>query len=150
METFVCKKCGFLAFLEAPVFCPICGAPKEQFVSDPNAIKKPADPKNLTELEKKHIPVVQINKQCGLIGPGCVDVNVKVGEIMHVMEQKHWIIYIDFYHNYQLIARFTPKPESVYPAGGIHLKVSSGKLTVLENCNLHGRWVSEVDIYTVE
>jgi desulfoferrodoxin (superoxide reductase-like protein) len=37
-------------------------------------------------------------------------------------------------------------PEKLNPVLGVHLNVNSGKLLALENCNLHGRWVSEVEI----
>lgn len=147
METFVCKKCGFLAFGKAPENCPICGAPKEQFVSDPSAIKKPVDPKNLNDLEKKHIPVLKVAKQCSLISSECTDIFVKVGEITHTMEEKHWIMYLDWYLDYRFISRqYLKQPEALYPGGMIHLKATSGKITVLENCNLHGRWTSETDL----
>ena len=146
MNTFVCGKCGYIAFGEAPERCPVCGALKQAFELDPAAIKKPADPNNLTELEKKHIPMVGINRQCGLAGPGCIDVHVKVGEILHVMEEKHYIMYIDAYLDYKFIARYHMTPEKLNPILGIHLKADKGKLLTLENCNIHGRWIAETDI----
>ncbi len=146
MKTYVCKKCGYVAFNDAPEHCPVCWAPKEQFSEDANAIKKPADPANLNDMEKKHIPVVTINRQCGLAGPGCVDANIKVGSVLHVMESKHFIMYIDVYLDYAFIARYHMVPEKLNPVLGIHLKVAQGNLTVLENCNVHGRWVSEVQL----
>jgi superoxide reductase len=146
MNTFVCKKCGYVAFNGAPEKCPACGAPKGQFYEDNDAIKKPADPANLNDLEKKHIPVISINKQCGLAGPGCLDVNIKVGSVLHVMESKHFIMYIDIYLEHDFIARYSMVPERLNPVLGVHLKTAQGKLTVIENCNLHGRWASEADI----
>lgn len=146
METFVCGKCGYIAFKEAPDRCPVCGAPKQAFELDLTAIKKPADPKNLNELEKKHIPVIEIKRQCGLVGPGCVDANIKIGQILHVMEEKHYIMYIDLYIDYDFIGRYHLSPEKLNPVLGIHLKVTSGKLLALENCNLHGRWIAELEI----
>ncbi|MBI4972257.1 MAG: hypothetical protein HZC16_00375 [Candidatus Omnitrophica bacterium] len=146
MDNFICGKCGYLAFGEAPATCPVCGATKEAFKLDNNAIKKPADPNNLTDLEKKHIPVIKINKQCGLAGPGCIDAHIQVGEILHVMETKHYIMYIDVYLDHAFIARYHLTPDKLNPILGIHLKVSSGKLLALENCNLHGRWIAETDI----
>lgn len=146
MDTFVCKRCGFVAFNEAPESCPVCGAPKQDFQLDLNAIKKPADPKSLTELEKKHIPVIDIKKQCGLLGPGCIDAKIKIGEIIHPMEAKHYIMYIDFYLDYAFIGRYHLTPEKLNPALGVHLKAPGGKLQTLENCNLHGRWVAEVEV----
>jgi superoxide reductase len=146
MDIFVCGKCGYIAFKEAPDRCPVCGAPKQAFELDPSAIKKPVDPKNLNDLEKKHIPVIEIRKQCGLVGLGCVDANIKIGQILHVMEEKHYIMYIDLYLDYNFIARYHLSPEKLKPALGIHLKTNAGKLLVLENCNLHGRWIAETDI----
>jgi superoxide reductase len=146
MNTFICGKCGYLAFEQAPDTCPVCGAPRQAFKLDTNAIKKPSDPNNLTDLEKKHIPVIEINKQCGLVGQGCVDVHIKIGEILHVMETKHYIMYIDVYLDRAFIARFHLTAEKLNPVLGLHLKVAAGKLLALENCNIHGRWVSEVDI----
>ena len=146
MDTFVCNKCGYLAFKEAPERCPVCGALKQAFELDPNAIKKPTDPTNLNDLEKKHMPVIEIKRQCGLVGPGCIDANIKVGQIIHVMEAKHFIMYIDLYHDYDFIARYHLSPEKLNPVLGAHLTVASGKLIALENCNLHGRWISETEI----
>jgi len=144
MDTYICGMCGYLAFNQAPDKCPACGAPKTAFKNDPTAIKKPADPANLNDLEKKHIPLININKQCGLVGPGCADANIKIGAMLHVMEEKHYILYIDLYLDYNFIGRYLMTPASLNPVLGAHLKAASGKLTVLENCNIHGRWISEV------
>jgi superoxide reductase len=146
MDTFICGKCGYLAFGQAPDTCPVCGALKQAFELDNNAIKKPADPKNLSELEKKHIPAIKINRQCGLVGPGCVDVHIKIGEVLHVMEAKHYIMYIDLYLDNAFISRYHLTADKINPVLGIHLKAENGKLLALENCNIHGRWVAQADI----
>jgi len=146
MDTYVCGKCGYLAFKEAPETCPVCGAKKQAFELDPTAIKKPVDPANLNDLEKKHIPVIEIQRQCGMVGPGCLDAHIKVGQIVHVMETKHFIMYIDLYLDYNFIARYHLTPEGLNPVLGAHLKIASGKLLALENCNIHGRWIAEVEI----
>ncbi len=146
MDTFICGKCGYAAFGQAPDICPVCGAAREAFELSTDAMKKPVDPNNLTDLEKKHIPVIKINRQCGLAGPGCVDAHIKVGDILHVMEAKHYIMYIDIYLDRAFIARYHLSPEKLNSVLGIHLKVAAGKLLALENCNIHGRWVTEVNI----
>jgi superoxide reductase len=146
MDTYVCGKCGYVAFGQAPDACPVCGAKKEAFELDPAAIKKPADPANLNDLEKKHIPVIEIKRQCGLVGPGCVDAHIKVGQNLHVMEEKHFIMYIDLYLDYKFIARYHMAPEKLNPVLGVHLKVATGKLMALENCNIHGRWINAAQI----
>jgi len=146
MDTYVCGKCGYIAFGQAPDTCPVCGAPRKAFELDPGAIKKPADPNKLSELEKKHIPVIKLNRQCGLVGPGCVDAHIKIGEILHPAEAKHFIMYIDCYIDNVFLCRYHLTPEALNPVLGIHLRAASGKLLVLENCNLHGRWIAEVGI----
>lgn len=146
MDTFVCKRCGYVAFGEPPQNCPVCNAPKQDFQLQRDAIKKPADANNLSDLEKKHIPVIEIKKQCGLVGPGCIDAHIKIGSILHVMEAKHYIMYIDLYLEYNFIARYHLTAEKLNPVLGIHLKISTGKLLALENCNLHGRWMKEAEI----
>ncbi|MCM8799427.1 MAG: desulfoferrodoxin [Candidatus Omnitrophica bacterium] len=146
MNLYVCGKCGYIAFEVIPEACPVCGAKKEAFEQDNSAIKSPVDPNNLSELEKKHIPVIKIERKCGLIDSGCLDVNIKIGEIIHPMQSQHFIMYIDVYLDKNFISRYHLTAEKLNPALGIHLKVKEGKLLVLENCNLHGRWITEKDI----
>ncbi len=148
MKGYVCGVCGFISINGgAPDKCPVCGAPKASFKENADAIKTPVDSKNLTDLEKKHIPVIVVIKKCGLIpGGGCTDVHVKMGEIQHPMEASHYITYIDFYIDNEFIARIHMTAEKLNPAGALHLKSSSGKLTVVENCNIHGNWINEVNL----
>ncbi|MFC1594734.1 desulfoferrodoxin family protein [Candidatus Omnitrophota bacterium] len=147
MNTFVCKVCGHIAFDAAPEKCPVCGAPKPSFENKPDAITQPADPANLTDGDKKHIPKILVVKECGLIpGGGCVDAHVKVGEIEHVMQPEHFIRYIDFYLDKKFISRTQLTPENVHPAAVAHLNATTGTVTVIENCNVHGSWIVEVEI----
>ncbi|MBU2540865.1 MAG: hypothetical protein KJ593_03085 [Candidatus Omnitrophica bacterium] len=144
MKGFVCKVCGFISINgSAPDKCPVCGAPKTAFIEKEDAIKEPQDAKNLTELEKKHIPVITIVRKCGLIPEGCQDVHVKMGEIQHPMEEKHYIVHIDFYIDAEFISRVILTPGSLNPAAALHIKATSGKLSVIELCNLHGAWIKE-------
>lgn len=146
MKKYVCQVCGFVSLNEgAPDKCPVCGVPKDQFEEKEDAIKLPEDSDNLTELEKKHIPQITVNRQCGLL-EGCVDVHVRMGEIIHPMLPEHFITAVDFYLDDQLISRLLLKPEKLNPAGCLHLKVNSGKIKVVSHCNLHGNWISEKDL----
>ncbi|MFC1658599.1 desulfoferrodoxin family protein [Candidatus Omnitrophota bacterium] len=147
MKGFVCKVCGFISINgQAPEKCPVCGAPKTSFEEKEDAIKTPKDANNLTELEKKHIPVITIVKKCGLIPEGCQDAHVKIGEIQHPMLAEHYITYIDFYIDNEFISRVQLTPDKLNPAAALHIKAASGKLTVIEHCNLHGSWVSQADL----
>ena len=75
-----------------------------------------------------------------------MDVHIKIGEILHVMEAKHFIKYIDVYLDKNFIARYIIAPDKVNPVLSAHLKADKGSILALENCNIHGRWISEVGI----
>lgn len=116
MKGFMCGVCGFIAIDgAAPEKCPVCGAPKKAF--EEVDVKTAADPNNLTEPEKKHVPVIIVEKKCGLIPNGCTDVHVKIGEITHPMLQEHSILRIDFYVDRKYVARMRFTPEAVNPRG---------------------------------
>ncbi len=147
MKTFVCRICNHVAFDQAPVDCPVCKAPIENFDNNPEAIHMPEDPRNLSEIEKKHIPVIAVSRQCQLIPGGeCVDVHVKVGEIEHEMESEHSITFLDFYINHRHQARIQMRYRRLHPAAMLHLNVDTGTLTVVVNCNVEGSWMSEVNL----
>lgn len=147
MKVFACKGCGHIEFNAAPEKCLVCGAPKTSFVENPAAIMKPANPAALTEGDKKHIPQIVIVKECGLIPGGCcTDVHVRVGEIEHVMQDKHYIRYLDYYVDYKFTSRIWLSPNVCHPAAALHLNVKAGKVTVVENCNVHGNWMAEATI----
>lgn len=147
MKGFVCKVCGFVSIKgSAPEHCPVCGAPKTSFEEKEKTFQVPRDANNLTELEKKHIPVIAVVKKCGLIPEGCQDVHVKIGEIQHPMAKEHYIMHIDFYIDKEFISRVILTPEKLNPAAALHLRAQSGTLAAIELCNLHGAWIKEVDL----
>ncbi len=147
MKGYVCKICKFISIDgSAPDKCPVCGAPKSAFEEKQDAIKEPKEPNNLSDLEKKHIPLIHLVKKCGLIPEGCQDVHVKMGEIQHPMQPEHYIMHIDFYIDKKFISRVILTPEKLNPAAALHLSASSGRLTAIELCNIHGAWMNEVDL----
>ncbi len=147
MKADVCKICGFISISgSVPEKCPVCGAPKTAFQEKEDAIKTPADVNNLTELEKKHIPAITVVKKCGLIPEGCHDAHAKIGEIEHPMQEKHYILEIDFYIDKEFISRIKLTPDKLNPAACLHLKAGGGKLTAIPHCNLHGSWIKEIDL----
>ena len=147
MKVFVCKGCGHIEFNQAPEKCLVCGAPERSFEEKPEAIQKPANPAALSDGDKKHIPQIVIVKECGLIPGGCcTDVHARVGEIEHVMQDTHYIRYLDYYLDYRFISRVWLSPTVCHPAAALHLNVKAGKVTVVENCNVHGNWMAEATI----
>lgn len=147
MTIFECKVCGHVEFDAAPAKCLVCKAPQTSFAENANVIKKPANPDALTDGDKKHIPQIVIVKECGLIPGGCcTDVHVRVGSIEHVMDEKHFISSIDFYLDRKFISRVWLSPKACHPAAALHLNATSGVVTAVEVCNLHGSWMAEATI----
>lgn len=144
MKGIVCEVCGFISINgSAPEKCPVCSAPSSSFSEKQDAIKTAQDEANLSE---KHTPVITVVKKCGLIPEGCQDVHAKVGKVQHPMLSEHYIVIIDFYLNKEFLARVHLAPENLNPAAAIHLKATSGNLTVIEHCTVHGAWISEVTL----
>ena len=147
MKKPVCETCGFIALNETiPDACPVCQSPGTSFKNQGEAIKTPGDPGNLTDSEKKHIPLITIVKKCGLIPEECLDVYVKCGEIQHPMLKEHYIVHIDVYLNQNFISRIKLTPEACNPAGALHLKIHEGTLSAVASCNIHGVWLNETSI----
>ena len=146
MKTFECSVCGHIEFDEIDDKCLVCSSTFETF-SEGAELKSPADPANLTDGVKKHIPQIVVVKECGLIPDGtCTDVHVRVGEIEHVMTDEHHIRYLDYYVDHRFVSRVWLAPNLCHPAAALHLNVKSGTVTAIENCNQHGSWMTEVEI----
>lgn len=151
-KIFVCKLCCHIAFDEAPIDCPICRTSIENFENNNEAIKRPEDLENLSEMGKKHIPVITASKELGLSPGGGINVHVKVGEIEHGMAMEDHITFIDFYLKDYLIkkrclARVSFRCERIQPATTFHIKdMNSGTLLVVSNCSAHGSWLAEINI----
>jgi superoxide reductase len=144
MKLFICEVCGHIEFNAAPEKCPVCFAPRDRFKQNDNIFKESEEKSK--EAAPKHIPFVQVNKQCKLIeGESCVDAIVRIGEAVHPMEEKHFIQFIDCYIDGRFVERAMLTP-GVYAAGCFHLKSQGSKVTIVENCNIHGYWQKEVPL----
>ena len=71
-------------------------------------INQPADSANLTEMEKKHIPVIECPDMVKSGEP--FQVKIKVGEIPHVSEEAHHIQWIEIKTGENLYSRFELTP----------------------------------------
>jgi desulfoferrodoxin-like iron-binding protein len=142
MNIYICAVCGHLEFNELGDNCPVCYAPKEKFSQNDNVFTEAAEKGE--EASVKHIPSVKVNKECGLIPEdSCTDILIRIGETLHPMTTEHSIQFIDIYQNDKYIERIMLTP-NINPAGCVHLKDGSGKITVVELCNLHGYWKTDV------
>jgi superoxide reductase len=146
MKGLICKVCGYVALNGNKEECPICHS-KNKFEEKEDAYKTPDFKASSGESEKKHIPAFTVVSECNLIpGTGCIDAHVKIGEILHPALPEHYITEITFYLDNRFIANVYLTAD-VNPAAVIHLKSGTkGKIQVIENCNVHGKWFNEVEI----
>jgi len=107
-------------------------------------INKAADAANMSDLEKKHVPVIECPDTVTVGQP--FQVKVKIGELPHVTEEGHFIQWVELKFGENLYARaeLTPvfsRPEITFTLvkGGKH---SERTMRVIERCNLHGLWES--------
>ena len=119
-------------------------------------IKKPVDPENLTEGEKKHIPVIEAPET--VIAGEPFEVIVTVGSIPHVMEEKHYIEWIELYLQNKLMGRKELIPSSGEKARAAFRIEAEDicrncgeksviiNLRALERCNVHGIWEAYTEI----
>ena len=107
-------------------------------------LKRLKNRQNPSVLERKHVPAIIAPR---MVGAGeWFEVKVKVGFMMtHPSTPKHWITKIILLRNGQKIA------EMDYPVGGVAASEAtfkirlnqSARLEAVENCNLHGTWISD-------
>ncbi len=111
-------------------------------------INVPADESNLTDAEKKHIPVITAPDTVKAGEP--FDVTIEVGSIPHVMEIAHHIQWIDLYSGDNFISKVILTPEFTKAKVTLTL-VKSGAhpttpLSAIERCNVHGLWKATKEI----
>ena len=115
-------------------------------------INAPADSKNITETEKTHIPVIDCPDTVKAGEPFKVSINV--GEIPHVMDEGHFIQWIDVYFKNNFFARVELTPKFTRPEVTLtlqrHSKHKTSTLRVIERCNLHGLWEATREINVTE
>jgi len=118
LEVYKCLKCGnIVEVLHGGVGELVC-------CNEPMKLMREGTIDAATE---KHVPVVE--KTAG-------GFQVKVGEVSHPMEEKHYIEWIEIIADGRVYRRFLKpgeKPEATY-------QIEAGSVTAREYCNLHGLW----------
>lgn len=144
MKIFICKVCNHIEFNAAPDFCPVCHAPKTSFQQNDDIFieSKQKSP----EAEVKHVPALTVEKKCSLVPEGCTDVHIRIGKTLHPMEEKHFIQFVDCYLDNVYVERIHFTPRGVNPVACLHLKKDAGKVSIIENCNIHGFWIAEAQL----
>ena len=118
LEVYKCTHCGNIAEIMvgggAPLVC--CGENMVQLVEN-----------TVDAAKEKHVPVIEV-------GNGTV--TVKVGEVSHPMEEKHFIQWIELIADGTVMRKYLEPgqaPEATFC-------VTAKELVAREYCNLHGQW----------
>jgi len=102
---------------------------------------------NMTDLEKKHLPVITAPKS---VRKGeCFEVMVEVGKlIQHPNEPGHHIEFIELYADHTYLARIDLTARRTCPIMKICVSLDHmhDKLRAYERCNLHGVWEGHAEI----
>jgi superoxide reductase len=118
LEIYKCEACGnIVEVLEGgagELVC--CGEPMKLMTEN-----------TVDAAKEKHVPVIE--KVEG-------GIKVKVGDVPHPMEEKHYIQWIELIadgKSYRQFLKPGDTPEAVF-------NISASQLTAREYCNLHGLW----------
>lgn len=118
LEVYKCEVCGNIVEVlhggDGELVC--CGQPMKRFVEN-----------TVDAAKEKHVPVVE------KIEGG---VKVKVGDVAHPMEEKHYIEWVEIIADGKVYRQFLnpgEAPEATF-------NVEAGQITAREYCNLHGLW----------
>jgi len=114
-------------------------------------INVPDDPDNLTDLEKKHLPVITAPDE--VKAGECFEVTVEVGKLLeHPNKRSHFIGFIELYQGDLYLARVDLTPVTTCPVLKVcvSLEKECGPLRAFEWCNLHGTWKATKEIAVSE
>lgn len=78
---------------------------------------------------EKHVPIIEKIEK---------GIRVKVGSVLHPMEQKHYIEWIEIIADGRLYKKFLnpqDRPE-------VEFEIKASKIEAREHCNIHGLWKS--------
>jgi superoxide reductase len=115
-------------------------------IKQASSINEIKDPGNLTDSEKKHVPMIHIG---GTPKAGeFFDVSIWVGELLeHPNEAEHHIEFIDLYLDDRFLTRCDLTWGYSEPKVTFSVRVDGpGKLRAYERCNLHGDWLNSVEL----
>ena len=118
LEVYKCGVCGNIIEVlhggKGELVC--CGKPMNLLVEN-----------TVDAAKEKHVPVIE--KVDG-------GVKVKVGEVAHPMEEKHWIEWVEIIADGKTYRQYLNPgevPEAIF-------NVTADQITAREYCNIHGLW----------
>ncbi|MGD8448185.1 MAG: desulfoferrodoxin [Desulfobacterales bacterium] len=118
LEVYKCGVCGNIVEVlhagKGNLVC--CGKPMSLLIEN-----------TVDAAKEKHVPVIE------KIDDG---VKVKVGEVAHPMEEKHWIEWVEIIADGKTYRQYLnpgEAPEAIF-------NVTADQITAREYCNIHGFW----------
>jgi superoxide reductase len=118
LEIYKCEVCGNIVEVlhggQGELVC--CGQPMTKLIAN-----------TVDAAKEKHVPVIE-KIEGGVI--------VKVGDVAHPMESKHWIEWVEIIADGQTHRQYLnpgDAPEATF-------NVAADQITAREYCNIHGLW----------
>ena len=106
-------------------------------------LNKPKDWKALTDMAKKHVPIITAPEKVKAKEPFAVKVKIGgIDGIEHPNTLGHWINWIELYSSERLISRveFAPELSDGYVVTVNMVLNETATLKARSYCNLHGVW----------
>jgi len=110
-------------------------------------VNEPKDKSNLTDLEKKHIPVIEVPDKVKKDEP--FEVKIEGGRLLaHPNEPGHFIEWVELYCGDTFLGHANFSGGAGFPQASFKVKLNHahGPLKAWEKCNLHGLWESTKEI----
>jgi superoxide reductase len=103
-----------------------------------------ADPANMTDMMRKHTPVMDAPDKVKAAEPFAVVVKVGgIDGVGHPNLLGHWINWVDLYAEDRLLGRVEFAPVVSQPEATLHIALEeSSTLRAVGYCNMHGAWES--------
>ncbi len=104
-------------------------------------VNRPKDPENMTDLEKKHLPVISAPES--VKAGECFSVTIEVGKLLaHPNEHGHHIEFIDLYADEIYLCRADLTGVTTCPkiCVCLNLTLPARELRAYASCNMHGIW----------
>ena len=108
-------------------------------------INRAKDPKDMSLLEKKHSPVIEMPEKIKAGEP--FDVQIEIGSVAHPMDRGHYIGWLQLFADDIPIAMVSFQPVVSRPKATLTVILEKpATLRVLESCNLHGVWENKLNV----
>ena len=114
-------------------------------------VNQPVDKLNVTELEKKHLPIIAAPDGVKIGEP--FEVTVEVGKLLaHPNAREHFVAYIELYADDVYLCRANLTAVSACPKVSfmISLPRASKQLQAFQRCNVHGVWTTQRPIQVMQ